>query len=202
MQNVPSRTLPDLVAAYADLRPGAVVVRPERGPVLTARMLDRRANRLARAIAARGLQPGRRVAVLCCDTHAADQAVAYVATLRAGAIAALLPVGAGAADTSDALRLLSPGLVLACAEGTEVWRSVRLPGIVLGDGPGVAWWAAAEGQREATPFSVPRDAEDDAEIVLFAGDGRWAMLERTHREVADAVLRAIADARLRQAVGA
>ena len=79
---------PDLVARWAAERPGATAVTGVRD-TMTYSELEARANRLARALAARGVTRDGVVAI--CLERSADWVVAVLAAMRAGA--AYLPVG-------------------------------------------------------------------------------------------------------------
>ncbi|WP_432421115.1 amino acid adenylation domain-containing protein, partial [Nocardia cyriacigeorgica] len=86
---VPGATLPDLIAEQAWRRPDAVAVRAG-GATLTFAELQRRANRVARALIARGAGPEALVAVAVERTE--DLPVALLGVLATGA--AYLPVDA------------------------------------------------------------------------------------------------------------
>ncbi|MFI6234744.1 amino acid adenylation domain-containing protein [Micromonospora sp. NPDC050784] len=75
--------LPELVTRQAVARPDAVAV-AYRKETLTYRELDVRADRLARALVARGVRPETTVGV--CLPAGPDWVVALLATLRAGAV--------------------------------------------------------------------------------------------------------------------
>jgi len=102
-------------------------------------LVDRRSNRLARALTALGVDAGERVAVACCDEHALDREVAVAAVSKAGAIAVSV-------DDGDVRA------VLACAEGMEWWRRTGGHALVIADAPGAVWWKAVELRHPPTPM--------------------------------------------------
>ena len=148
----------ELVSIHAQDRPGAVAVKVVRGDQLTYGGLDRRSNRLARALADLGVAPGDHVAIVCCDAHAPDLLVGHLAAGKAGAITTVLPLehaaGAGAS------------VVLACAEGVDACRAAGVRATIVGDAAGVAWWKALELRQSAAPFLrlAAADAADAIEL--------------------------------------
>jgi acyl-CoA synthetase (AMP-forming)/AMP-acid ligase II len=142
----------ELVSIHAQDRPGAVAVKVVRGDQLTYGGLDRRSNRLARALVDLGVAPGDTVAVVCCDAHAPDLLVAHLAAVKTGAVTTVLPLDlAGGARAS---------VVLACAEGVGACRAAGVRGLVVGDAMGVVWWKALELRQSAARFHCPAAAAD------------------------------------------
>ena len=142
----------ELVTIHAQDRPGAVAVKVVRGDQLTYGGLDRRSNRLARALVDLGVMSGDPVTVVCCDAHAPDLLVAYLATIKVGAITTVRPLDSPlGADAS---------VVLACAEGVSACRAAGVRALIVGDAPGVVWWKALELRQSAARFVRPAGAAD------------------------------------------
>jgi acyl-CoA synthetase (AMP-forming)/AMP-acid ligase II len=137
----------DLVAMHAQDRPATVAIEVLGGERLTYGGLDRRSNRLARALLRLGVQPGERIAVVTCDAHAPDAVVGMLATTRADA--APLPL----APDPTALAGVDGRVVLACAEGVAACRRAGVRGVLVGDGEGVEWWKALELRSSAAPLT-------------------------------------------------
>ena len=137
--------LGDIVAHQAVLRPAETAVRA----------LDRRSNRLGRALAELGVQPGDTVVLLCCDEHLPDRMVGYVGVQKAAARAVSLPPERPQVWLTAQLRSLRPRMILACSEGVEAWRATGVPCHVVGDEPGVTWWKLVEARQSPAPFQVP-----------------------------------------------
>ena len=140
----------ELVRIHAQDRPGAVAVKVVRGDRLTYGALDRRSNRLARALVALGVAPGDRVDVVCCDVHAPDLLVGHLAATKAGATTAVLPLDQAAGAGGS--------VVLACAEGVGACRAAGVRSTIVGDATGVIWWKALELRQSAARFPGLADA--------------------------------------------
>jgi non-ribosomal peptide synthetase component F len=135
----------ELVSIHAQDRPHAVAMKVVRGDQLTYGGLDRRSNRLARGLVDLGVTPGDRVAIVCCDAHAPDLVVGYLAACKVGARAIVLSLdGAGRAEAS---------VVLACAEGVAACRASGVRGLIVGEETGVVWWRAVELRQSAAPIA-------------------------------------------------
>jgi len=147
--------LGDLVAHQAELRPAEGAVRS----------LDRRSNRLGRALVDLGVRPGDRVAILCCDRHLPDRMVALVGAQKAAAQGVSLKPERPATWLAEQLCAVHPRLILACSEGVQAWRAAGVPGNVVGDEPGVTWWKLVEARQSAAPFQVPCCPEDVISLV-------------------------------------
>jgi hypothetical protein len=135
----------ELVGIHASDRPRAVAVRVVDGDGLTYGGLDRRSNRLARALVDLGAGPGARVALMCCDRHAPDLLVGYIATEKVAAIADVVPL-------DDAARA-SAHVILACAEGVAACLAAGVRGTIVGDDEGVLWWKALELRQSPAPLA-------------------------------------------------
>jgi non-ribosomal peptide synthetase component F len=111
--------------------------------------LDRRSNRLGRALLALGVLPRDHVAISCCPEHAGDEEVALAAVRKAGARAeAILPE-----RLAELLAAGQPRLLLACCEGVAAWRASGVPCTVVGDDTGVTWWKMLEARQSAEPLA-------------------------------------------------
>src|SRR5204863_8155254 len=104
--------LGELVTAQAATAPDTVAVHMKKGERLTFGTLDKRSNRLGRALVAMGIEPRQRVALLCCENHPGDLMVAYVGVQKAGAVSVVLPPAAATDDIAVVLRLVHPRLVI------------------------------------------------------------------------------------------
>jgi hypothetical protein len=143
-------SIAELVSIHAQDRPGAVAVKVVHGEQLTYGGLDRRSNRLARALVDLGVAPGDRVTVVCCDAHAPDLLVGHLAAAKARATTTVLPL--------DRAPAAGASVVLACAEGVDACRGAGVRATIVGDGPGVVWWKALELRQPATRFVRPAGA--------------------------------------------
>jgi non-ribosomal peptide synthetase component F len=180
--------LGELVTVQAAAAPDTVAVQMENGERLTFGTLDKRSNRLGRALVAMGIEPRQRVALLCCEDHPGDLMVAYVGVQKAGAISVVLPPAAATDDLAGVLRMTEPRLVIACSEGLEAWKAAKVPARVVGDAPDVVWWKALELKHPPDPFQVPGRADEIAEVVVHpADDGTWTTEELTHTRVLELV---------------
>ena len=178
-------TLPALFRTFAALNGAveALLVGDER---LTFAELDQRSERLARALAARGVRKGDRVGIAMrnCPTWV----VGYMAALKAGAIATLLNGWWQAHEMRHALELTQPVLILAdqpraerlMAAGCEVSVGVDI------DQP---LEKALAPLLEAGEAELPEiDAEDGATILFTSGStGEAKGAFSTHRAVTTGV---------------
>ena len=112
--------------------------------------VDRRSNRLARAVRRLGVLEGETVAVVVCDQE--ERSVAVAGATKAGARVLVVPCDTAAADFAVRHRAEAVKAVVACADGVEVWREARVGGLILGDGEGVPWWKLAELRESAEPL--------------------------------------------------
>jgi len=114
----------------------------------TAEVIALRSAKLATALLE--LPNPSRVTVLCCDRHGEDEIVGRIASELIGAEVDVIPSDAAPAELGARLHSSHATVLLACAEGTELWRSSGIPIVVLGEGEGVRWWRIAE--LRAAPF--------------------------------------------------
>ncbi len=177
-----------LVSVQAAAAPETVAVETENGERMTFGILDKRSNRLGRALVAMGIEPRQRVALLCCEDHPCDLMVAYVGVQKAGAISVLLPPSADTDQIAEVLHLVKPRLVIACSEGSEALKAAQVPVRVVGDAPDVVWWKALELKHSPDPFQVPAHPDEIAEVLIHPGDdGTWTIEELTHTRVLELV---------------
>lgn len=71
-------------------------------------------------------------------------------------------------------------VVLACGEGLSPWRLAGLPGLVIGDGPNVAWWKALELREPGDPLPAVAAAGD---MVASGRGGRFVLPALAPHEV-------------------
>ena len=180
--------LGELVTAQAATAPDTVAVHMKKGERLTFGTLDKRSNRLGRALVAIGIEPRQRVALLCCENHPGDLMVAYVGVQKAGAVSVVLPPAAATDDIAVVLRLVHPRLVIACSEGLDAWKAAGVPARVVGDAPEVVWWKALELKHPPDSFQVPGHVDEVAEVLVHpTPDGSWTTEELTHTRVLELV---------------
>ena len=179
-------TLPDLFRTFTALYPDidAVVSGDER---LTFPELDSLSERLARALAARGIAKGDRVAIAMRNCPA--WIVTYMAALKAGAVATLLNGWWKSKEMAHALELSGPALVVADgSRATQVRAASESADIVTLD-------VAEPVERALAPLLEAGDAnlpdihpEDDATILFTSGStGESKGAVSTHRAVTTAV---------------
>ncbi len=140
--------VPDLLRERAAADPDSVALRVGGGEPLTLGVWEARSNAAARGLVARGIGPGQRAALLFDEHRWDDHAVAYLAVLKAGAVA--VPLGS---------RFAGPELdrILAHAE----------PAMVVGAGA-MELGELERGQSDGT-FQVPVDQDELAEILYTSG---------------------------------
>jgi acyl-CoA synthetase (AMP-forming)/AMP-acid ligase II len=178
-------TLPALLRTFSALNPAveALVAGDER---LTFAELDLWSEKLARALAARGVAKGDRVGIAMRNCPA--WVVSYMAALKAGAIATLLNGWWQADEMKHALELTSPALVIAdraraerlIAAGCEVSVGLDI------DQP---LEMALAPLLETGDAELPEVAPEDGATILFTsgstGEAKGAY--STHRAVTTGV---------------
>lgn len=118
-------------------------------------VVDRRGNRLARALRRLGIGAGERVVAYVDDLASIDALVAVDAAVKLGASVAVVTVPRDAADAASLTRQLvavPPTLFLASDRGVAALVASRTPARIVGDGPGVLWWRALEAQESDAPI--------------------------------------------------
>lgn len=153
--------VPDLLSLRAAAAPAHAALIVHGGATLTYRAWDRRSNALARGLAAQGVRPGERVALLFDNAWWTDYAVSYVAVHRAGAVAVPLSPRFSGPELAQVLDHSGAGLVLC---------PVDLAGLVppAHQGP-VAHPQDLEEGRGQEPFPAPAGADELAEIIYTSG---------------------------------
>ncbi len=148
-------TVPGLLRAFCKMNAEleALVAGAER---LTFADLDRVSERLARALAARGIAKGDRVGIAM--RNCPSWVVAYMAALKAGAIATLLNGWWERSELAHALALTEPRLVIADAA-----RARRI---------GDSGYAG-----EVVTLAIEQPVEDALEPLLGAGDADLPTIE-------------------------
>ena len=153
--------VPDLLRRRVAENPDAVALVVDGGDSLAYGAWEARSNAVARGLAARGVLPGDRVALVFANSQWVDYAVAYVGTHKAGAVA--VPLGP---------RYPGPEL-------DRVLRHCQARVVVHMDGDGIAAAAAAgavatttaelERGSATTWFQADVEPSDLAEILYTSG---------------------------------
>jgi acyl-CoA synthetase (AMP-forming)/AMP-acid ligase II len=144
---------------------------------LTHRELDRRANRLARALGALGVGAGDRV--VCWTDTGLEVLELFAACAKLGAVFAPLNARLSPDEALPFLRLARPGLLVADAERAEpgfaVARSLEVAAARLGGpGPGADLSAQAlRGERDDPPDASGL-AETDPHVLFFTSGSTGA----------------------------
>ncbi|MBD0673833.1 non-ribosomal peptide synthetase, partial [Streptomyces sp. CBMA156] len=156
----PTAALPELFARQVLATPDAVAVVAD-GAELTYRELDRRANRLARALAGQGVRPETPVAVLL--ERSADLVVAVLAIVRAGG--AYVPLDPRFPSSRIDLILRETGAALVLTEDVLT--------------------ALVQAEPDDSDPQVPCDARQLAYVMYTSGStGRPKGIGVTHQDVA------------------
>ncbi|WP_236829844.1 alpha/beta fold hydrolase [Blastococcus sp. KM273128] len=170
----PARPWASLAARAHDDSPAVVAA---AGSSVTWAQLARRVDDLAAGLAAAGVRPGDRVAMLL--EPSADLTAAVYATWRAGAVIVVADKGLGLRGMRRALRGAAPDHVLGSTAGLAAARAMGLPGTRVLAGPASARvrralgaehdLAALEalGRTSPAPAEAPPDA--DCAVVFTSG---------------------------------
>ncbi|MGY1698225.1 alpha/beta fold hydrolase [Geodermatophilus sp. SYSU D00766] len=170
----PARPWAALAGRAADASPAVVTV---GGTAVTWAQLARRVEHLAAGLAAAGVRPGQRVALLL--EPSPDLTAAVYAVWRAGAAVVVADKGLGFAGMRRALRGAAADHVLGAAPGLLAARAMGLPGTRIAAGPLTparrrALGAAhdlAELEERGRSAPVPPEAppDTDAAVVFTSG---------------------------------
>ena len=157
-----------LTERAADDSPAVVEV---GGTTVSWASLNRRVERLAAGLAAAGIGPGSRVALLV--EPSADLTASVYAVWRAGAVIVVADKGLGLGGMRRALRSASVDAVIGSGQGLAAARGMGLPGIRIGAGvPGRAARVLGAAHTLAeleslTVESAPEPTVDGDCAVLF-----------------------------------
>ncbi|MEV5412193.1 non-ribosomal peptide synthase/polyketide synthase [Thermopolyspora sp. NPDC052614] len=175
-------TLAAAFAAIARRHPRSAAVTYE-GTELTYGELDEAANRLARALIARGVRPESRVAVAL--PRSAELIVALLAVLKAGGCYVPLDAGAPAARLHHILRDSAPVCLLtdrSWMRDTPLADTSSVPVVALDD-PEVAGFSGAPLDAAETQASAG-NADNAAYVIYTSGStGQPKGVPVTHRNV-------------------
>lgn len=153
----------DLARRAADTPDGTALVEPtpDGWRRVTWSLLSRNVDNLARGLAARGIVPGDRVAVLI--TPGADLLAVVYACWRIGASVVVTDAGLGVRGIRRALRGAAPRHVIAIPRGVALVRAIRLPARVIPTSqlPDIARLGAASSRIPDAP------GPDDEAVVAF-----------------------------------
>lgn len=169
----------DRWAAVDPRRPAIIEAHPDGAPsVVDYAMLREASNRLASALAARGVGRGDRVAILL--PQSAAVAIAHVAIYKLGAIALPLAMLFGVdaltyrLQDAGARALVTTGAGLAKLDGTfgdlpALETVICLDGAASGPGPDVIAWEAALASGRPDFAPVDTLADDPAMMIYTSG---------------------------------
>jgi acetyl-CoA synthetase len=162
----------DARAATEPDRPALVRWEDGREAVTTYGQLRIDSDRLAHALAARGIRRGDRVAVYL--PQSAETVVAHVAAYKLGAV--VVPLAALFGEEALRVRIAASGIRAAITDAAGKARLARLRDdapaletILSVDGPDGAvegWHEALAGARDA-PFAVADTGPDDPALMIF-----------------------------------
>ncbi len=185
--SAPSTLWRQLEARAGDPSPAVVEV---GGRTVSWALLARRVRELAAGLAAAGVRPGERVALLV--PPSVDLTAAVYAVWRAGAVVVVADKGLGLRGMGRALRGARVQHVIGTTQGLAAARVMRLPGTRILAGRPV--WAAPNGartlagiaRRGRTASPPPRPTGDDECAVVFTSGatGPAKGVVYRHRQVA------------------
>jgi len=162
------------------------------GAVVSWDLLERRVRELAAGLAAHGVRPGERVALLV--PPSADLTAAVYALWRAGGCIVVADKGLGLRGMGRALRGARVDHVIGTAQGLAAARAMRLPGSRIAAGPvgPTAMRALGAGaglvdlaRRGRTAPAPPEPPDDDPCAVVFTSGatGPAKGVRYRHRQV-------------------
>ncbi|MDQ1396780.1 MAG: hypothetical protein QOG64_2039 [Acidimicrobiaceae bacterium] len=121
-------------------------------------IVDRRSNRLARALDRLGVARGSRLVVYVRDVHGIDAEVAVAASWKLHLQCTVVEVPADADEATRMARAMArrpPDAILACELGLRALREAKVHTLVVGDGEGVYWWRAVEAKESSEEMPPP-----------------------------------------------
>lgn len=123
--------------------------------------IELRSRRLAAGLITLGVKEGDELAVICCDDHAVDQAVAESAAELLACPMSVLSEKTDR-DLKHILKELRPTFLLACPHGTARWQESGVPCRVIGDEGAIVWWKLLELR------AVRNESQDDGLTLRLA----------------------------------
>jgi olefin beta-lactone synthetase len=165
-----------LTARAGDQAPAVVELGRHHRSISFA-LLDRRVRDLAAGLAATGVRPGDRVALLV--PPGADLTAAVYACWRAGAVIVVADAGLGLRAMGRALRGAGPDHVIGIGKALAAARAMRVPGRRIAAGPLDAATRRALGARHGLAdlarlgrdHDLPAPPPDDAECAIVFTSG-------------------------------
>jgi hypothetical protein len=139
-------------------------------------VVSARAGRLAGVLLDEGLRTGDRVDILCCDDHAVDRAVALAACALVDVDGVVIEPELWAFELAALVRWSGARLALACDHGSAAWLAAGCVGRLLGDGPLLPWWGAAEARARVTaPAAGVRRCRTGSAGVVRRSGASWVI---------------------------
>lgn len=156
---------PELLRPRAADWPDHVALAVAGGPSLTYGEWNQRADAAGRALAAAGVRPGDRVALIFDNARWTDYAVAYLGTQRAGAAAVPLSPRLGTDVLTRVLAHAAPAAIVCAADVMPTLDLATVPD----SGEMVILRPDDLHRADTAPFQAGINADDLAEIVYTSG---------------------------------
>lgn len=172
----------DLLTRAADAYPDRIALSVDGGATLTYRQWDATTNAVARGLRDTGVGHGERVLLLAGNGDTDLYRIAYMATLRAGAVA--VPVNPRVAARELEHIAADSDAVAVVTGADQLDRAAALGDVrVIGPGATLDWQSMTDG--DASEFRPPVDDDDLSDILYTSGTtGMPKGVEITHRSVA------------------
>ncbi len=155
--------VPDLLRRCCEYNPERVAVVIDGVGEMTYAGWEKSSNRVARALAARGLEPGQRVALWFTNVDGIPYLVAWQAVHKAGGVAVPLNTRSTVAELR---RVLEHSGAVALLHGRGCPLEEEAAADVVIDGDELRAIAAI---GDASTFQVPREPDDLADILYTSG---------------------------------